>query len=129
MSSDFDPKKDGFVNYCGIVIDKKENGICEGHCDIEQKHMNPWDMAHGGLSFTLMDTVAGNAIRSLGDGSRNLVTLSSNVYFIKPVPAGRAVCRGNVIRNGGKVAIVESCLYDEKETLLAKASFEFYYVN
>lgn len=129
MGHDFDPLKDGFVNHCGIVIDRKENGYCEGHCLIEKHHLNPWDMAHGGLTFTLMDTVAGNAIRSLGDGSRNLVTLSSNVYFMKPVREGLAICRGNVVRNGGRIAVVESCVYDETDTLLAKASFEFYYVN
>lgn len=129
MEHAFDPAKDGFVNYCGIKIDRIENGFCEGHCIIEERHLNPWNMAHGGLSFTMMDTVAGNAIRSLGDGSRHLVTLSSNVYFMKPVREGLAVCRGKVIRNGGKIAIVESCIYDENDDLLAKASFEFYYVD
>lgn len=125
MERAFDPAKDGFVNF----IDKKENGFCEGHCIVEERHLNPWNMAHGGLSFTMMDTVAGNAIRSLGDGSRNLVTLSSSVNFMKPVREGLAICRGNVIRNGGKIAIVESCIYDGDDTLLAKGSFEFYYVN
>lgn len=129
MERAFDPLKDGFVNYCGIVIDKKGNGFCEGHCTIEERHLNPWNMAHGGLTFTMMDTVAGNAVRSLGDGTRSTVTLNSSVHFMQPVREGLAICRANVVRNGGKIAVVESCIYDENETLLAKAAFEFYYLS
>ena len=125
---EFDPKTDGFVNHCGIIIDKKEKGEAEGHCVIKKHHMNPWNMAHGGLAFTMMDTVAGNAVRSLSNGERNTVTMSANTYFIKPIREGLAVCRGKVIKDGNRVAVAEACIYDEKETLLAKASFEFFYV-
>ena len=30
MDHPFDPLKDGFVNYCGIVIDKKETDSVKG---------------------------------------------------------------------------------------------------
>lgn len=125
----FPPEKDLFVNICGIVIDSLGNGVAAGHCVIEQKHLNPWGIAHGGATFTLLDTIAGTAVRTIIPKDKGIVTLSSNIYFMKPVSPGKVIAEGKVIKPGQTITIAEACLYDENGKMAAKASFEFFTVQ
>ena len=122
---------DPFVELCGIEFDKIEEGHCEGHCVIEEKHLNPWGISHGGLLFTLLDTIAGTAGRySTGnmDEPKNLVTLSSTVYFVKAALPGLVVAKADVVKSGKNIVIVDAAVYSG-ETVLTRASFEFFCVG
>ena len=119
-----EPRVNGFVNYCGIHVGVPEDGRCEGWCDIEERHLNPWGSAHGGFSFTMMDTVAGTALKSVADG-RGFVTVSSSVSFLRPVMPGRAICTAELVKNGRKIAVVDARICSEDGKLLARGTFEF----
>ena len=127
MSLTRTPERTGFVEFCGIEIDRTEKAYCEGHCDLAHRHLNPWGISHGGLLFTLMDTVAGTAARFAFDGENpiNVVTLSSNIYFMRPALPGTVNARARVIKAGGTVIVSEAEVYSG-DTLLSKASFEFF---
>jgi uncharacterized protein (TIGR00369 family) len=58
-----------FTNLLGIEVTEAEDGHAEGH--VEMREELSWNtnrtMAHGGVTFTLADTVGGAALVSLLD--------------------------------------------------------------
>lgn len=115
-----------FPKYNHIVIDDVEESGASGYVDLVKESMNVLGIAHGGLYFTLADTVAGYSARADG---REYVTQQSNFYFISSAKTGRIIAKGNVIKRTKSFCIVEVAVTDEKDNLLCKGSFNYYCIN
>ncbi|MFW6449395.1 MAG: PaaI family thioesterase, partial [Halobacteriota archaeon] len=75
-------------------------------------------MAHGGVTFTLADTVGGAALVSLVD--QPVPTIDMRIDYLQ---AGRGdlVAEAEVVRLGGDVGVSDVEVYDEGGTALATA--------
>ena len=116
--------RSSFARYCDIALGSAENGHASGFCVVAEKHLNPWGSCHGGLAFTLMDTVAGAALLSL-NLEKVYVTVSSSISYLRPIYPGRAECTAEVVKCGRKIAFVDAEIHDEAGKILSRASFEF----
>ena len=89
---------------------------------LQPRHLNNASNLHGGVSATLLDVAMGlcGTWTEQADQRRVATTLSMNVNFSAPAPAGsriRAVAR---CRSSGHKVFMASCdLLDEKDQLLA----------
>ena len=95
---------EGFVKETGIHIVTREDGYARGYFEATDRHANPNASIHGGMLFTLADTIGGAAAESRG---RTVTTVSSSINFLKPafegdvltaeaIEIGRASCRERV---------------------------------
>lgn len=117
----------GFVKLCGIEYAEVTPGSCAAVCTVEQHHLNPFGIAHGGLTFTLMDTAAGVAATAAGDGTCAPLTLCSSAHFLRPVRPGRIQASAKVIKAGRSTGLVSVQVTDEAGTLLTTGEFEIFY--
>lgn len=113
----------GFIKYTGLKLKCIGEGYAEGELRIEPYHLNPAGAIHGGLLFTLMDTVGGFATKTLDVLP---TTLTSNINYLRPtLGTKRITVKASVIKRGKNVSVVRIDLYDEKEVLVASGAANY----
>lgn len=110
----------GFTGYSGIVVTKSEKGYAEGEISIEEHHLNPFGSVHGGVFFTLADTIGGVATRN--DDGFVCVTSSGNINFLNAsIGSKKIVAKAKVLKHGRRLAVSQVDMFDENDKLLATA--------
>ena len=114
----------GFTPDLGIRFRELDEGYAELEMPMEDRKRNIYGMAHGGVLYTLLDTSSGFAVRSYGD---RVVTLTGTVnYLVAGKESSCLLAKARVVRKGGHTAVVSAEVFDDKGTLLANGSFNFY---
>lgn len=113
----------GFSKDAGIRIMDLGEGVCTGKIPLEKRHMNPLNTVHGGVFFTLADTICGIAAASTGYGGP---TVQGDMDYLRPVIGKEIVCTARVIKTGRTLTWVEGIITDENGTEVAKTKFIYY---
>ena len=110
-----------FADLLGVELTTIDDGHAEGR--LEMREELSWNadrlMAHGGVTFTLADTVGGAALVSLVD--RPVPTIDMRIDYLA-AGTGDLRAEADVVRQGGDVGVVDVEVYAvEDETLIADA--------
>lgn len=110
-----------FADLLGIEVLEAEDGTARGR--LEMREELSWNadelMAHGGVTFTLADTVGGAALVSLVD--QPVPTIDMRIDYLD-VGSGDLEAEAEVIRCGNEVGVVDvSVLAAEEADVLANA--------
>jgi len=79
---------------------------------------------HGANYFKAMDDAAFFAVNSLVDDVF-VLTVSFNVYFLRPISEGSVLARGKVINASRNLWVAEAPLEDDRGRLLGRGSGSF----
>ncbi|RBI64445.1 PaaI family thioesterase [halophilic archaeon] len=109
-----------FADLLGVEVTAAEDGHAEGR--IEMRDELSWNqdrqMAHGGVTFTLADTVGGAALVSLND--QPVPTIDMRIDYIE-AGTGDLYAEADVVRNGSDVGVVDVSVHDEDDEHVAEA--------
>jgi len=115
-----------FAKLIGIVITELDAEHCVGVLDVREELLNPHGFLHGGIYYTLADSVAG----ILTFTERRNVTVEGKMNFVKGAPVGtRIKAVAKKIHQGGKTAVVEVYIYDESGDILTVSIFTMFYID
>jgi uncharacterized protein (TIGR00369 family) len=107
-----------FADLVGVEVTTVEDGHAEGY--VEMREALSWNadqlMAHGGVTFTLADTVGGAALVSIVD--QPVPTIDMRIDYLE-VGEGDLYAEGDVVRVGSDVGTVEVSITDEAGTEVA----------
>jgi acyl-CoA thioesterase len=95
----------GFQLLVGFDVTERGEGISRCELEVEEKHLNPHRVVHGGVVYTLADTGMGAAVYSVLEPHESCATIELKVVYIAPVRAGRLVCESRVVH---RVIVLES---------------------
>ena len=110
-----------------MKIIKAYDGKSELSLRVTENMLNVHDMVHGGVIFTLADSASGAACVSYG---KKIVTLSSNMNFLKSIDTGTMIATGEVVHNGNSTMVVDvKVSRQEDDKLLATASFTMFVIG
>ena len=84
--------------------------------------ITPRGSVQGGLVAGFLDEAMGWAHVWATDQAEAPLNLEISMSLLSPVPAGPLVGKGRVVRRGRKVIFLEGELFDERGTLLARAT-------
>lgn len=120
-------KNNHFYNCLGIKLEKVYQGHSLQTIEITLgKHTNLYGYIHGGVIMSIGDSCMGIACASLG---KKVVTVDTNINFIKNVQAPAIVkAEGKVLHNGKKTIVMEARLYDVKGEVLSYMRGTFYVI-
>jgi uncharacterized protein (TIGR00369 family) len=109
-----------FADLLGVEVTEAADGHAEGHVEMRQELSWNQDreMAHGGVTFTLADTVGGAALVSLND--QPVPTVDMRIDYLS-AGTGDLYAEADVVRNGSDVGVVDVSVYDEDDEHLADA--------
>lgn len=91
-------------------------------------HYNPIGVVHGGLAATLLDSAMGCAVHSMLPAGASYTTLEIKVNYIRAISAetGLVRCEANIIHVGGRTAVAEGKVLDEKGKLYAHGTYDLH---
>jgi uncharacterized protein (TIGR00369 family) len=109
-----------FVEALGIEMTAVADGHAEAHLPLRDEHSsNPYSrIAHGGVTYSLADTVGGAAVVSVSGTISPTVDMRMD-YLAPATDDLRA--EAEVVRNGGSVAVVDVEVYDDDGHHVASA--------
>jgi uncharacterized protein (TIGR00369 family) len=109
----------------GALMNFRISELSEGRAvftvEPAEYHYNPIGLVHGGVAATLLDSAMGCAVHSTLPAGGAYTTLEIKVNYIRPMFAetGPVRCEANVIHVGGRTAIAEGKIVDQKGKLYA----------
>jgi len=109
----------------GVLMNFRIAELSEGRAvftvEPAEYHYNPIGVVHGGLAATLLDSAMGCAVHSTLPAGASYTTLEIKVNFLRPMSAetGLVRCEANIIHIGGRTAVAEGRVVDQRGKLYA----------
>ena len=117
----------GFVNELGFELTEVQEGYAKGELTITWAHRNPIKSVHGGVLFSIADTVGGVAATSRG---RACTTVSGSIHYLRPaLNCEKLIAETREIKVGKNMAVYEVLITDESGTELALVTMTYYFMG
>lgn len=111
-----------------MEITEARPGYAVGEIVLKPWHMNILGIVHGGVLYSLADTVGGTAAMTGRDYS--VPTVDGTIHYLKAGKnTSKIIARAQEIQNGYAFSVCECKIYDDKETLLASATMTYYHLR
>ncbi len=114
-----------FAELLGFTITARSEGQCTSELVISNKHLNPNNVVHGGVIYTLADTGMGGALTSMLDDGQLCATIEIKINYFRPAISGTLRCETKVVHKGRRTAAMESEVLGDDGKLLARATGTF----
>ncbi len=113
----------------GIETVAAEPGRVVNRIAIREEHLNYNDVVHGGVISSLIDSVAGGAVRTLRDEGeirkRPHATSDLHVSYLAPARGSELVAEARVVKMGRTAAFTEVEVRDDGGRLVAMGLVTF----
>lgn len=119
-----------FLRHLGATVTLIADGCAEIVLPLRAEHMNSWDVAHGGVTMTLLDVAMALAGRSLDPEARTGVTIEMKTSFLQPggKPGSELTAKGKAFHRSSTMCFCEGELWNG-DRLVAKAMGTFKYLR
>lgn len=75
-------EKDSFSQWMNLEVTKLEKGLCELKCTVHNEMLNGFEIAHGGISYSLSDSALAFASNSYG---YKCVSIETSISHLRPI--------------------------------------------
>ena len=117
-----------FRDHIGIEILEKRPGYARGQIVLKPWHLNVLGIVHGGVLFSLADTVAGTAACTGRDYA--VPTVNGLISYLKAGHrTSRIVAEAEEIKNGNAFSVCECRICDDQGKLLATTTMTYYHLK
>lgn len=117
----------GFIKEIGFETTEIREGYAKGEVVLQPKHKNPIGSTHGGVLFTIADTVGGAAATSRG---RWVTTVSGNINYLSPaMNCKKLIGESREIKTGKRMCVYEVTITNESEKIIAVATMTYFYLG
>jgi acyl-CoA thioesterase len=102
------------------------DGAAVAFLDVDDRHLNPNGIVHGGVVFTLADTAMGWATLAVLDDGQICASIEVSVRYLRPIPGGRLVATASVLRAGRRIVHLECSITvdgDDRPVAVLQGSF------
>jgi uncharacterized protein (TIGR00369 family) len=119
-----------FLSDLGVEFLEADAGRARVALTLRARHLNSWNVAHGGVIMTLLDVAMAVAGRSLDANAGGGVTVEMKTSFVQPGLAGsRLIATGRAFHRSSTLAFCEGEVNDEAGRLIAKSMGTFKYIR
>jgi len=96
---------------------------------LDERHMNPNNIAHGAVTFALMDTAMGAAVVSVLREGQTCATVEMHTRFHRPAASGVLSATATVLTAGRRMVHIEAKTTDDQNRLVASSTSSFAVIN
>ena len=108
-----------YFNLISMEMKNFEPGHSRLEVALEEKHLQPFGMVHGGVFASLVDAAAYWALYAEVDEGKWMTTVEMKLNFLAPAQAGKLVAEGRRIKLGRTLGLGEARVEDGEGKLLA----------
>ncbi len=114
------------IDYLGVDVVERDGAIVL-ELTVDERHVNLYNICHGGVLTTMADTAMGAECLRLG---KKVVTMSLTIEFMHAVSfATKIFTRARVLHNGRKTMTCECEMLDAAGKLYAKVHAIFFVIE
>lgn len=106
----------------GFQLIEVKSGEALFELETREDHFNPMGTVHGGILCDLADAAMGVAFASLLAEEETFTTVELKINYLKPVWKTTLKAHAQVVKKGNTIGLIDCSIYDENESLVAKAS-------
>lgn len=115
-----------FYNLLGFKLVEVKEGEATLEVDAGEDLLNYFGILHGGATASLVDSVMGVAVRTLGKTS---VTVEMKLNYLRPIkPFKKITAMSKVIKKGKNLIVVEADVFQE-DNLVAKSLGTYFNID
>ena len=118
-----------YFNLLSMKINALEMGRSFLEVEVQEKHLQPYGIVHGGVYASLIDAAAYWAVYAGIDEIVGLTTVELKVNYLSPVSKGRLIGKGKSIKIGKTICLGEASVEDEKGNLVAHGTSTLMVLN
>lgn len=109
---------DKFSQWLNLSITKVGEGFCEASCVVKNPMLNGFDILHGGITYSISDSLLAFASNAYG---YKCVSVETSISHTKSVREGQkltAIC--SEINRGRSIGLYNVDIYNEDKVLVSK---------
>src|SRR5258708_8398897 len=106
----------------GFELVNLELGKAIFELEASERHVNPLGTLHGGILCDIADAAMETAYASTLQVGESFATLELKINFLKPIWKAKLTAVGHVVKGGRTIGLCECDVFDEKQSLVARAS-------
>jgi acyl-CoA thioesterase len=111
-------EKDSFSNWLGIEVLLIEENFCRLGCTIKSDMLNGFEIAHGGITYSLADSCLAFAANSCG---YQCVSIETSISHLKKVQLGDyLITEAHKLKEEGKTKTFEITILNQDDLLVAR---------
>ena len=104
------------------VLKSWSEGKITAEWEVDERFLNSRGGLFGGYYGVLSDSILGLLTMTVLEENESYLTTDLRIQFYRTINSGVLIIKGNVIHKSHSFVYGEASFYDQKETLLAKAS-------
>jgi uncharacterized protein (TIGR00369 family) len=108
-----------YFSLLSMEIRSIDRGKSNLEVKIQEKHLQPYGMVHGGVCASLVDAAAFWAVYPRTAAGIGLTTVEIKLNYLAPTFNGRLIARGKSIKVGKTICLGEASVEDNKGNLVA----------
>ena len=110
MPKEFPKPEDysAFSKLLGLSYPVYEDGVCRASLEIDDRLINNYGTAHGGVIYSIADVAMGAALWSILDEDEICKTVEVKISYLKPAFPGTLTCEAQAIGRTRKIGTAES---------------------
>jgi uncharacterized protein (TIGR00369 family) len=103
---------------CSMELKELEWGQSRIEAKVQEKHMQPFGVVHGGVFAGLADAAAFWAVYSQVDEELGMTTVDLKINYLAPASKGILIAKGRSIKIGKTICLGEAFIENENGSLL-----------
>ena len=123
MPKEFPLESEGFHPFgelIGLNFSRSKKGYSQCILEVNEKLLNPHNVLHGGVIYSMADTGMGMALYPYLDEDELCATIEIKIVYFIAVASGVLTCKTKLIHKGKRIAVLESEIKGDGH-LIAKA--------
>lgn len=111
--------KNTLSDFLGIYFSEVRNDALIAKMNVEQKHLQPMGIMHGGASCVLAETIGSTAANFCVDPGKICVGLEININHLRPVKSGILTATATLLHLGRTTQVWDIKIHNEENKLVA----------
>ncbi|MCO4813249.1 MAG: hotdog fold thioesterase [Flavobacteriales bacterium] len=109
---------DKFSQWLNLSVDKIGKGLCEATCVAKSQMLNGFDILHGGITYSISDSLLAFASNSYG---YKCLSIETSISHTKTVKEGeKLIAKCTEINRGKSIGIYNVDIFNEEGVLVSK---------
>jgi len=127
MPKEFPKPKDysPFTKLLGLSYPVHKDDTAQATMELDERLLNNYETAHGGVIYSLADVAMGAAIWSTLDEDEICMTVEVKITYLKPAISGTLVCDARVVNKTKRIGTLKAEVTNDGQ-VIAKTTGKFH---
>jgi uncharacterized protein (TIGR00369 family) len=111
-----------FMSTLGVTVAHAAAGEVDLELPFDERLTQQHGFLHAGAVAAVLDSACGYAAWSATDGNADVLTVEYKIDLLEPAVGERVVCRGRVVRRGGRLTVCRGEAYADEKLIAASTT-------